>query len=192
MTKAKSRKAVVVDSAEVTRIKTPHFTEVIAYDENGEVKSRKFFKGSANGGGWCMMYTDKVNELLNKCPPSTFRVFMALSLGQQFDERGMITTKRAIQDRLGITKQTCLAAFKWLKENLIINEYKNPAGYTEFMVNPEYVSIGRDKKKRMKEWLRRWESQTVLTLPATTSPIGALVELKPVKEKKQKRSVTCD
>lgn len=139
-----------------------------------------------------MMYTDKVNELLNKCPPSTFRVFMALSLGQQFDERGMITTKRAIQDRLGITKQTCLAAFKWLKENLIINEYKNPAGYTEFMVNPEYVSIGRDKKKRMKEWLRRWESQTVLTLPATTSPIGALVELKPVKEKKQKRSVTCD
>ncbi len=175
--------------------KKPNFTEVVTYDDHGEVSSRKFFKGSANGKGWCIVYTDKVNELLNKCPPSTFRVFMALALGQQFDDRGMITTKKAIQDRLGMTKQTCLAAFKWLKENFIINEYKNEGGYTEFMVNPEYVTIGKDKNKRKKEWIRRWQGQTVLTLPSSgLAPVGAIAEPKekPLKKKSVRRVVVSD
>ncbi len=172
--------------SEVSKVPLPNYTEIKVYDEHGEIQSRKFFRSrSSNGKGWLMVYTEKVNMLLDKCPPSTFRVFMALAMGQQFDERGMITTKRAIQERLGMTKQTCLAAFKWLKENFIINEWKNAGGYTEFMVNPEFVTVGKDKKKRMAEWVRRWQGQTVLTLPASGSPIGAIKEPKK-KEKKDK------
>jgi len=57
---------------------------------------------------------------------------------------------------------------------MVINECKIN-GCTEFMVNPLYITVGRDKKKRQKEWLRRWAGQTVATLPAadelgTTKP----------------------
>lgn len=184
------------DSPDVGKLVTPNFTEVITYDEQGDMVSRKMFKGSRNGKGWCMMYTDKVNELILKCPSgATLKVFMLLAMGQQFDERGYITTKTAVQEKLGITKPTCLAAFKWLKENFIINEYKNDGGYTEYMVNPEYVSIGKDKKKRQREWIRRWQNQTVFTLPSSgQSPLGAIAEPKPEKplKKKVKRSVSCD
>ncbi len=184
------------DNPDVGKLITPNFTEVITYDERGDMVSRKMFKGSRNGKGWCMMYTDKVTDLILKCPSgATVKVFMLLAMGQQFDERGCITTKTAVQEKLGITKPTCLAAFKWLKENFIINEYKNDGGYTEFMVNPEYVSIGKDKKKRQREWVRRWQNQTVLTLPSSgQSPLGAIAEPKPEKpvEKKVKRSVSSD
>ncbi len=187
---------LTISDENISRLVTPNFTEIITYDEQGDMVSRKMFKGSSNGKGWCMMYTDKVTDLILKCPSgATVKVFMLLAMGQQFDERGMITTKTAIQEKLGITKPTCLAAFKWLKENFIINEYKNDGGYTEFMVNPEYVSIGKDKKKRQREWIRRWESQTVLTLPASgLPPIGAIAEPKPEKEKplKKKRGVISD
>ncbi len=176
--------------------KKPNFTEVVTYDEHGEVSMRKFFKGSANGKGWCIMYTEKVTDLILKCPSgATVKVFMLLAMGQQFDDRGMITTKKAIQDKLGIDKSTCLAAFKWLKENFIINEYKNDGGYTEFMVNPEYVTIGRDKNKRKKEWIRRWQGQTVLTLPFSgLAPVGAIAEPKekPLKKKNVRRVVVSD
>lgn len=112
---------------------------------------------STNGKGWVIVYTEKVLELLTKCPTfATFKVFTYLSMGQQFEEKGMITTKAAVQKELGITKPTCLAAFKWLKENFIVNECKIN-GHKEFMVNPNYVTVGRDKKARMKEWIRRWD-----------------------------------
>ena len=137
-------------------------TQTIVFDEDtGEVKSDSTRRGSQNGKGWIIMYTEKVQELICECDSAaTLKVFMLLSLGQQYDERGMITTKQAVQEKLGITKQTCLAAFKWLKEHMIINECKIN-GHTEFMVNPRYVTIGRDKKKREKEWIRRWAGQVV-------------------------------
>lgn len=164
--------------------------------QDGALVSTKFAKAKgSNGKGWSIMYNDKVNELAMKCTSAaTLRVFMLLATGQQFDERGMITTKKAVQDKLGITKQTCLEAFKWLKQNFIINEYRTEGGYTEYMVNPEYVTIGKDKKKRMKEWIRRWSGQTVLTLPASTPPLGAIAEPKPEKPKpaKVKRGISCD
>lgn len=197
MAKRLSKSVVLpADDSDVGRLVTPNFTEIIKYDDQGDMVSRKMFKGSRNGKGWCMMYTDKVTDLILACPSgATVKVFMLLAMGQQFDERGMITTKKAIQDKLSIDKSTCLAAFKWLKENFIINEYKNDGGYTEFMVNPEYVSIGKDKKKRQKEWIRRWQNQTVLTLPSSGSPpLGAIAEPKPEKPAKRKiqRGVVSD
>ena len=137
-------------------------TQTIVFDEDtGEVKSDSTRRRCQNGKGWVIMYTDKVNELIAECDSAaTLKVFMLLSMGQQFEERGMITTKQAVQEKIGVTKQTCLAAFKWLKEHMIINECKIN-GHTEFMVNPRYVTVGRDKKAREKEWIRRWAGQVV-------------------------------
>lgn len=139
--------------------------QVTVYDEEtGQVLSDKMSSGSQNGKGFVLMYTEKVQQLILECPSATtLKVFMLLSIGQQFEERGVITTKKAVQDKLGITKPTCLAAFDWLKERMIINESK-VNGCTEFMVNPAYVTVGRDKKKRLNEWTRRWAGGTVAVL----------------------------
>ena len=143
---------------------------VISDEDTGEVLVDRLTAGSANGKGWVIMYTDRINELVTKCTSAaTLRVFMLLAAGQQFEERGMITTKKAVQEKLKIDKKTCIEAFKWLKENMIVNESKIN-GCTEFMVNPAYVTVGRDRNKRAKEWIRRWAGQTVATLPM---PIGA-------------------
>lgn len=117
----------------------------------------KLGRRSSNGRGWVIMYTEKVMNLLLKCPSyATFKVFTLLAMGQKFEEKGMITTKKAVQEKLEITKKTCIEAFKWLKENYIVNECKID-GHTEFMVNPNYVTVGRNRDKRMKEWIRRWD-----------------------------------
>ena len=168
---------------------THHVKQIIVYDDKGKILSDTRTKGSVNGKGWVIMYSEKVTELVCKCPSaSTIKVFMILAAGQQFEERGYVTTKKAVEEKLGITKKTCLEAFKWLKQNFIINEYV-VNGATEYMVNPEYVTVGRDKKKRMREWLRRWQGQTVLTLPASASPIAAIREPKEKPLKKKKRGV---
>lgn len=133
--------------------------------KTGEVLSDSLIYGSSNGGGWVIMYTDKVFKLLKECPSgATIRIFVFLSMGQGFDNRGMSTTKKYVADQLGITKKTCLESFKWLKEHFIISETKIN-GQTEFMVNPDYVTVGRDKKARQAEWIRRWSGDTI-SIPA--------------------------
>lgn len=132
-------------------------------DETGELIREVTSKGSPNGRGWVMMYTDNVQELLLKCnSAATLKVFMLLAVNQKFEERGYITTKQAVQEKLGITKKTCIEAFNWLKENMVINEIR-VNGCTEFMVNPRYVTVGRDKKAREKEWVKRWTGGVVST-----------------------------
>ena len=137
------------------------------YDEGtGELVREVVTRGSPNGRGWVIVYTENVQELLLKCnSAATLKVFMFLSVNQQFEERGFVTTKKAVQDKLGIDKKTCITAFNWLKENMVINEYR-VNGCTEFMVNPRYVTVGRDKKAREKEWVRRWAGGVVGTVRA--------------------------
>lgn len=135
------------------------------YDEStGELIREVLTRGSPNGKGWVIVYTENTQELLLKCnSAATLKVFMFLAMNQQFEERGFVTTKKYVQEKLGIDKKTCICAFNWLKENMVINEYRNN-GVTEFMVNPRYVTVGRDKKAREKEWVRRWAGGTVATI----------------------------
>lgn len=137
------------------------------YDEGtGELIREVVTRGSPNGRGWVIVYTENVQELLLKCKSAaTLKIFMYLAVNQQFEERGFITTKAAVQEKLGIDKKTCICAFNWLKENMIINETR-VNGCTEFMVNPRYVTVGRDKKAREKEWVKRWAGGTVATVRA--------------------------
>lgn len=146
--------------------------EVIEED-TGEVVHTSASKGSRLGKGWVIMYTEKITDFVISCPSaSTVKVFLILAAGQKFENHGMITTKKAVQEKLGITKQTCLEAFKYLKERMIINECKID-GVTEFMVNPELVMVGNDKKARVAEWQRRWNS------------LGKVVNLAPPKKSKR-------
>jgi len=151
-------------------------TDVINAD-TGEVVHHVTTIGSQLGKGWVVMYKDRTTEFICSCPSaSTIKVFFLLAMGQKFDNHGMITTKKAVQEKLGITKQTCLEAFKYLKEKFIINECKVD-GVTEYMVNPALVTVGRDKKAREKEWVRRWSGQVIKTIPD------------PTKKKKSKRAI---
>lgn len=130
--------------------------QVITTDiETGELISDVTTVGCPNGKGFVLMYSEKCQDLLLKIDSAaTLKVFMLIAMNQHYDEHGYTTTKKAVQEKLGITKPTCLAAFKWLKEHNVICEYRID-GHLEFMINPEFVTVGRDKKARLKEWNRR-------------------------------------
>lgn len=146
--------------------------QVRTFDEDtGEMVNEVTTRGSPNGKGWVIMYTARTLELMKQCTGSTFKVFSYLACGQQFEERGVITTKKAVQDYLGMTKATVLEAFKWLKEHHIISEV-NHSGCSEFLVNPDYVTVGRDKNKRKKAWSRSWEGQTVAIIESPSLSVS--------------------
>lgn len=123
--------------------------------QTGEVLFEKTVRGSRSGSGWIMMFTDKGMELVANCDsPITLRVFLYLSMGQTY-AGGMVTTKLDVEQKLGISHAACARAFKWLKANFIIHEWR-VRGCTEFMVSPVYVSVGRFDE-RVKLWNARWE-----------------------------------
>lgn len=120
----------------------------------GEVIYETTYRGSRSGSGWIMMFTELGMEVVTKCPsPAALRIFLYLSLGQTYNG-GMATTKRAIEEKLGISHMTCSRAFEWLKKNFIVHEWRNN-GITEFMINPRYVSVGKFDE-RIKLWNDRW------------------------------------
>lgn len=135
----------------------PKVTQVTICDsDTGAVLVDKTIYGAQSKGGWVMFYQQKGLDLIAKAPnPSVLKVFMYLAMGQTY-EGGMKTTKAAVQEKLGLSKPTTLNAFKWLKENFIIHEWRVD-GVAEFMVSPVYVCIGKFDE-RMKLWNQRWES----------------------------------
>lgn len=124
--------------------------------QTGEIIFEKTVRGSRCGSGWLMMFTDMGMEIVEKCPsPTTLRVFLYLAMGQNF-AGGLVTTKLSVEQKLGISHKACADAFKWLKSNFIIHEWRN-RGCTEFMVNPRYVSVGK-LDERIKLWNSRWNA----------------------------------
>ena len=106
-------------------------------------------------------YADKLCNLAIEAPHgSILRVFLYIAHNQQYgnDNKhfGYSCSKTYLQEKLGISRKSVYNALKWLKEKFIIHEGRVD-GQLEFMVNPEYVTIGINKKKRQKEWKRRWE-----------------------------------
>lgn len=137
--------------------------QTIGTDENGEIvydMTRKPFK--ANGGGWVVSYTDKVCELLQKVTTgSVLRVFFFLAHHQQFandgKQFGYRCSHKFISESLKLERTVVWDALKFLRENYLVLETK-VEGYSEFMVNPNYITIGANKKERLREWSRRWEA----------------------------------
>ena len=61
-----------------------------------------------------------------------------------------------MREVLRVNRKTIYEALKWLEDNFLVVENRFD-GQTEFMVNPEYITIGSDKSARMREWSLRWE-----------------------------------
>lgn len=131
-------------------------TQVTVFDEDtGEVLTDKMIYGQRVKGGWVMLYQQKGLDLIAKAPNATvLKVFMYLACGQTYDG-GMKTTKRAVEQALGLGHKSVALAFKWLKDNYVIHEWRRD-GVADFMVNPLYVSLGKFDE-RMKLWNDRWE-----------------------------------
>lgn len=151
-------------TGELVPVKKPaevKFVTMTMTDINGEViaqvtKNHKY----ANGSGFVISYTAKMCDFLAKVSTgSVVRVFLYIAHNQNYGTDGKTFGYRCshkyLQQVLRLDKSTLWDALKYLKENYLVHVGKIE-GYVEFMVNPDYVTIGQDKKARRAEWNRRW------------------------------------
>ena len=115
---------------------------------------------SQNGSGFVISYTEKMCEFLTKVTsPTVIRLFLILAHRQNYGTNGIYgyrCTKKYLKELLRVDRKTIYDALEYLKANFLVVENRFD-GQTEFMVNPEYVTIGTDKKARLREWSQRWE-----------------------------------
>lgn len=135
------------------------YKEVIGYDAEGQVVydvvQRPRYQ---NGRGFVISYTAKLNEFLMRVSTgSIVRVFLYIAHNQSYGQNGQFgfrCTHRHIEQALRLDRTTVWDALKFLKDKGLVVETRMD-GCPEFMVNPEYVTIGADKNIRTREWLRR-------------------------------------
>ena len=107
-------------------------------------------------------YTAKMLDFIaNTRQGATVRVFLYLAHNQNYgtDDKtfGYRCSHKYLQQVLGLDKKSIYNAITYLKDNFLIVETRED-GQSEFMVNPNYVTIGQDKKRRMNVWNNRWAS----------------------------------
>lgn len=145
--------------------KSVSYKEVIGYDSDGnvvyDVINRPRFQ---NGRGFVISYTAKLNEFLCRVSTgSVVRVFLYIAHNQSYGQNGqfgMRCSHRHIEQALRLDRTTVYDALKFLKDKGLIVENRID-GCCEFMVNPEYVTIGADKSLRVREWIRRRGGEVV-------------------------------
>lgn len=140
----------------------PTHMHTILTDKNGEVvvEHLKQIK-SSNGGGFVISYTEKMCDFIASCKTgSVVRVFVYLAHHQGYatdgETFGYRCSHKYLQTVLGIDRSTLWDALKYLKEKFLVH-VAHINGQYEFMVNPNYVTIGRDKATRINEWNKRWD-----------------------------------
>lgn len=137
------------------------FKDVIQYDENGEIvyQTTTTVK-SRNGGGFVLSYTAKVGKFLEEVKTgSVVRVFMYLAHHQSYGYDGVYgfrTSRGYLSKVLGLDPKSVYTALEWLKDKFLVNELRIN-GALEYMVNPDYVTVGTDPKARKREWSERWK-----------------------------------
>ena len=119
-------------------------------DDTGEIIRESLKRGTQNGGGWVIIYRDALLELGRTAPLTAWKVFASLGATQDF-EKGIKTTKRAIAEKMNMSYNNVMRGFNWLKENGYIKERKTD-GQTEFLINPDITTCGRNKKKKFELW----------------------------------------
>lgn len=135
------------------------YKEVIGYDADGQViydvVQRPRYQ---NGRGFVISYTAKLNEFLMRVSTgSIVRVFLYIAHNQSYGQNGQFgfrCTHKHIEQALRLDRTTVWDALKFLKDKGLVTETRID-GCPEFMVNPEYVTIGADKNLRVREWTRR-------------------------------------
>lgn len=147
----------VVD--EVSTSRSVVYKEVIGYDiDGGVVYDNVQRPRRQNGSGFVISYTEKVCDFLAKVPTgSVVRVFMYIAHHQGYGNDGMFgyrCSHKHLEQALRLDRTTVWDALKFLKDKSLVVENRIN-GCTEFMVNPEYITIGADKSARVREWTRR-------------------------------------
>ena len=98
-----------------------------------------------------IVYRESFTDFLLSVPDFiTLKVFGLLMTKQEFTN-GARTTKKAIADELRVSYRSIMVAFKWLKENGYVKEHK-VNGQTEFLLNPEVTTCGRQKQRKVNLW----------------------------------------
>ena len=119
-------------------------------DESGEIIHDSIRRGTQNGDGWVIMYRDALADLALNAPPIALKIFLALSSKQEF-EKGIKATKKAISTEFSISYNNVMRGFNWLKENGYLKERKTD-GVSEFLLNPDVTTCGKNKKKKLELW----------------------------------------
>lgn len=137
------------------------YKEVITYDSNGEMLSdviRQPYK--PNGSGFVLSYTEKMCEFLEKTKQgATVRIFLYIAHHQGYGNDGVYgfrCSHKYLHQVLNLDPKTVYTSLSALKKDFLVNE-TIVNGVSEFMVNPNYITIGTDKKARVREWSRRWQ-----------------------------------
>lgn len=147
---------VPVAPARPVRMKT------ILTDKNGEVIVEHDAPiKSMNGSGFVISYTEKMCDFIASTRQgSIVRVFVYLAHHQGYasdgETFGYRCSHKYLQTVLGLDRSTLWDALKYLKDKFLVHVAKINGQY-EFMVNPNYVTIGRDKATRVVEWNKRWD-----------------------------------
>lgn len=113
-----------------------------------------------NGSGFVISYTEKMLDFVKKCDcASVLRVFWLIAHNQSYGVNGIYgyrCSKKHIWEVLHMNRKTLYDALVYLRENFLVVENRFD-GQSEFMVNPDYITIGTDKAARKREWSLRWE-----------------------------------
>lgn len=152
----------IVKDSEVNRVPKVDCVQTIKYDDKGDVIVDTVRKNkSQNGSGFVISYTAKMTDFIASTRQgSVVRLFLYLAHNQQYGTDGKTYGYRCshkfLQQVLGLDKKSVYNAVTYLKEKFLVIESRID-GTSEFMVNPNYVTIGTDKKTRMRIWNERWE-----------------------------------
>lgn len=152
----------IVEDSGSTRLPKVDCVQTIKYDDKGDVIVDTVRKiKSQNGSGFVISYTAKMTDFISSTKQgSVVRLFLYLAHNQQYGTDGKTYGYRCshkfLQQVLGLDKKSVYNAVTYLKEKFLVLESRVD-GTSEFMVNPNYVTIGTDKKTRMRVWNERWE-----------------------------------
>lgn len=137
------------------------YRQVMTIDKNGEVVAdvtRRVVR--QNGSGFVISYTEKMIDFLKKVStPAIIRIFFFIAHRQGYGENGIYgyrCSRKYLQEVLHLSKPSVWAALNYLIDNFLVVENKFD-GQTEFMVNPDYVTMGQNKQQRLREWSQRWQ-----------------------------------
>ncbi len=137
------------------------FKEVKIINEDGEIVKESFKPVvRPNGGGFVISYTAKMLEFIQKVQTgSILRVFLYLAHNQHYGTDGTFgyrCTRKYLTEVLHLDRKSVYSALSFLIDNFLVVENRFD-GQDEYMVNPDYITIGGDKKTREREWSRRWQ-----------------------------------
>lgn len=140
--------------------RNPRWVQITKYNSAGEILSEVTLEErKQNGSGFVLSYTDKMIEFIGKYSTgATVRLFLYIAHNQQYGSNGVFgfrCSRASLENALGLTRKTVYSSLMELKKDFLVHELKVD-GVSEFMVNPNYITIGKEKKTRLAEWNRRW------------------------------------